>query len=302
MDRSRRQGASGAGQPTAPPASSRLTVRKPKNRRRPGSAWSRLPKPQAIADSCGRAVRRALPVAAVTLAACWIGGAMWAGHRWVTSSPRFSITAITIDGTHRVDPAALRAALPVQVGDNVFVSLGAVARAARAHPWIAAVEVRRVLPHTLTIDVREHRAAAVAELGELYLVDASGRPFKRALLEVGEGDGLPIITGVGRAAYAANPELAAATLRAAIEAYTSWQAADRPPVGEVRVDPRGAVTLHTAGQAIAIQLGALGAGLEPRIRTFDAAWAALSDTERARARAIHLDARPDHVTVALAKD
>ena len=35
---------------------------------------------------------------------------------------------------------------------------------------------------------------------------------------------------------------------------------------------------------------------------FDAAWAGLSDAERARTRAIHLGARPDHVTVAFASD
>jgi hypothetical protein len=35
---------------------------------------------------------------------------------------------------------------------------------------------------------------------------------------------------------------------------------------------------------------------------FDTAWAGLSEDERHRARAIHLDARPDHVTVAFAKD
>jgi len=38
------------------------------------------------------------------------------------------------------------------------------------------------------------------------------------------------------------------------------------------------------------------------MHTFDAAWAGLSDAERARARSIHLDARPDHVTVAFVKD
>jgi len=68
------------------------------------------------------------------------------------------------------------------------------------------------------------------------------------------------------------------------------------------LDPHGAVTLHTYEPAIAIQLGALGPELADRMHTFDTAWAGLSDAERARARAIHLDTRPDHVTVAFASE
>jgi cell division septal protein FtsQ len=302
MDRSRRQGANGARPATAPPASSRLTVRKHKNRRRPGSVWSRLPKPGAIADACGRAVRRSVPAVAAVAVLGAVGCGVWAGHRWLTTSPRFAITAITVAGTHHVDPEDLRAQLPIRIGDNVFAGLAGVARTARDNPWIAAAEVHRILPHTIAIEVREHTAAAVVELGELYLVDASGRPFKRAALETGEGDGLPIITGIGRAAYTADPEAAATTIQGAIAAFDGWNRAARPAIGEVHVDRHGAVTLHTYDQAIAIQLGALGAELGARMQTFDAAWAGLSDAERAHARAIHLDARPDHATVAFAKD
>jgi cell division protein FtsQ len=264
--------------------------------------WSRLPKPGAIADACGRAVRRSLPAVAAVAAAAVLGGGAWAGYRWMTGSPRFAITEIAVHGAHHVDADALRAALPIRLGDNVFTGLAAVASTARANPWVAAVEVRRILPHTISIELREHVPAAVVELGELYLVDAAGAPFKRAALETGEGDDLPIITGIGRAAYGAAPDAAATTIREAIAAFDSWRAAARPAIGEVHVDPHGAVTLHTYEQAIAIQLGALGQGLGARMHTFDTAWAGLSDAERARARAIHLDARPDHVTVAFAKD
>jgi cell division protein FtsQ len=164
------------------------------------------------------------------------------------------------------------------------------------------VEIRRILPHTIAVEVREHVPAAVVSLGELYLVNAEGQPFKRAVLEAGEADGLPIITGLDRAAFAADLVATAATVRGAIAAFDGWRAAGRPAIGEVHLDPHGALTLHTYDQAIAIQLGALGPELSTRIHTFDTAWAGLSETERAHARAIHLDGRSDHVTVAFAKD
>ena len=277
-------------------------MRKHKNRRRPGSAWSRLPKPAAIADACGRAVRRSLRAVAVGAAVAAVAGSVWGGYRWLMRSPRFAITALTVEGTHHIDGDQLRRALPVHLGDNVFVDLAELARVVRTDPWVASAEVHRILPHTIAIEVHEHVAAAVVELGDLYLADASGHPFKRAAVETGEADGLPLITGVGRAAYTADPEAAARTVCDAIAAAETWRTADRPAIGEVHVDPHGAVTLHTAAPVIAIQLGALGAGLGARMHTFDAAWAGLSDAERAHARAIHLDARPDHVTVAFAKD
>jgi len=313
MDRSRRQGANSARPATVPPASSRLTVRKYRNRRRPGSVWTRLPKPQAIADACGRALRRSLPAVAAVVALVLLGGVAWAGHRWVTSSARFAIAEVAIRGTHRVSADELRAALPVQPGDNVFADLAAIARAARTSPWIESAEVHRILPHTITIEVREFVAAALVELGDLYLVDATGHPFKRAAIEAGEADGLPVITGIGRTAYLTNRAAAASKVRAAIAAYDRWRAADRPAIAEIHVDPHGGVSLQTTSRAaqpratahdpsIAIQLGPLGGELDARVQTFDAAWSALSDAERARTRAIHLGARPDHVTVAFAND
>jgi cell division septal protein FtsQ len=266
--------------------------------------WSRLPRPSAIADACGRLVRRSLPAAAALAALAVLGGALWAGYRWLTRSPRFAITEIAVHGAHRVDPEALRSRLPIHLGDNVFADLTAAARAAGADPWIAAVDVRRMLPHTIVVELREHTAAAVAALGEdeLYLVDAAGRPFKRAAFAAGEADGLPIVTGLDRAAFAADPATALATLRAAIAMVDRWRAASRPAIGEVHIDPHGAIALHTYDPAIAIQLGALGDDAGARLHAFDTAWAGLSAAERARARAIHLGARPDHVTVAFATD
>jgi len=301
MDRSRRQGTNGARPATAPPASSRLTVRKHKNRRRPGSAWSRLPKPAEIADACGRALRRSLPAVAVVVALCAVGSGFWGGYRWLTSSPRFAITAIAIEGAHRIDVDQLRAELPVRIGDNVFADLPAIARVVRSNPWIAAAQVHRILPHTIKIELREHVAAAVVMLGEPYLAEPSGRLFKRVELDV-DTDGLPIITGIDRATYTADRAAGERTVRDAIAAAAGWRTGARPTVREVHVDAHGAVTLHTHDQAIAIQLGALGDGLGARMRRFDAAWAGLSETERARARAVHLDVRPDHVTVAFAQN
>lgn len=304
--------------PPSPPPSSRITLRARKNRRRAAPLWSRVPRPQAIADACGRALRRSLPA---TIAACVVivaGGALWLGYRFVTTSPRYAITAIEVRGARHLSASEVRAIVPVAIGDNVFAtSTDDVVRALRRHPWIAEATAERVLPGELLVEIREHEPAAVAVIGEAYLVTAGGRPFKRAEIEAGDGAGLPIVTGVGRDAYRRDPAGAARTITAALDALARWRAGGgRPEIGELHVTAQGTLTLRTYDRAAAIDLGPLltpaGAGelaaapaaldLDARLRTFDVAWAELDPGERARARSFHLGARPDHVTVAFAKD
>ena len=288
--------------PPAPPRASRLAVRKRNNRRRSAPLRSRLPGPRQLADACGRALRRAVPAMLALVGVAAVGGGAWWLHQFVTHSPRFAVTRIEIRGTHELDPDAVRARLPFRPGANVFTAdLGRAERLLDAQPWIAEAHLRRELPHTIVVDVRERVAAAIVDLDGLYLADADGKVFKRAATEVGEGAGLPVVTGLGRDAYAADPAAAAADIAHALAALDAWRAeAGRPAVAEVHVDRRG-LTLYTYDDAIAIRLGdADGDALAARMRTFDRAWAALRPDERARTRAIHVDdhVRPDHVTVA----
>jgi len=297
MDRSRRQGTQRA--PSDPPAASRLTVRAKPNRRRAPTTplWSRLPKPAVVANACGRLLRRSLPALIGLAVIGAIGGTAWAGYRFVTTSARFAISAIEVRGNHHVTADQVRAALPVAIGDNVFAAnVDSLTRELRTNPWVASADAHRILPRTLVIEVREHEPAAVADLGGLYLVDANGRPFKHA--ELDETAGLPIITGLDRTAFVADPTAAAHTIASALSALATWNSGQRPAIGEIHVDLHGALTLHTYEQATAIQIGTMDAGLAARMHTFDVAWAQLDDSERDRARAIHLDPRLDHVTVA----
>lgn len=319
MDRSRRRGAPreltartardkagaarGLNAPSAPSASRLVVKARPNaNRRRTPSVplWTRLPKPVAIASGCGRVLRRSLPALIVIGAVTAVGSSAWAGYRFVTTSARFAITSIEVQGSKHVGADQVRSALPVAVGDNVFsANLDSLTHELHANPWVASAEARRVLPHTLVIEIREHEAVALADLGGLYLVDDHGQPFKRAQLDADEGAGLPIITGIDRAAFLADPTSAAKLISSALAALVTWNnQTGRPTIGELHVDLHGALTLHTYDSATAIQLGAIDAGLAARMHTFDVAWAQLGTSERARARAIHLAPRLDHVTVA----
>jgi cell division protein FtsQ len=220
----------------------------------------------------------------------------------VTTSDRFAIAEIQIRGNHHLTTEQIRTALPVTVGDNVFAAdLDTVTRQLRTNPWIASVDAHRILPHTIVIELREHVPAALAELGGLYLVDSSGHPFTR-LDDDGERSGLPVITGLARASYLADPDATAKLIASSLDALAQWNTgANRPAIGEVHVGPDAQLVLYTFEHATAIHLGAVDSAhstLGAHLATFDVAWAELGESERARARALHLDIRSDHVTVA----
>lgn len=312
MERSRRTGPKArpcketTTQAPSVPASSRLTVKNRRNRRRPQSLWARMPGRREIVDACGRALRRALPGIAVTAAILAVGTTLWLGYRFVTTSERFAIAAIEVHGTSQLAEDELRAALPVKVGANIFkADLDDVTRSLRAHPWIASATAHRVLPETIVVEITEHVAAAVVqlgELGELYLVDQAGHPFARAQLDALDGASLPIVTGLDRDRYHRDPDGTARAVTDALAVLARWRTEpSRPAVGEVHLDAHGSLTLHTIEHGTAIELGMPGrAGA--RMKLFDAVWTELTETERERTKTLHLDGRPDHVTVAFAKD
>jgi cell division protein FtsQ len=280
---------------------SRLVLRP--NKKRTSPLVARLPRPREAVDACGRALRRGAPVLVTIAALSIIAGGLAFGHRFLTTSHRFAISEVEVRGSTVLTADEVRELLPFRRGDIIFrASTGKAEAALAALPWIAGVDVRRELPHRIVVDVRERTAAAVVAADELYLVDAAGRPFKRAAVERGEGKGLPIVSGVPRDLYKTAPDEAAARVRRGLDVLAAWSAPSddaRPAAGEIAIEPSG-TTVFTYDSAVAVRLGAAeGDVLAARLARFDATWSSLSPEERARARAIHVDndTRTDLVTV-----
>ena len=297
MDRSRRGGTKLA-RPSSEsnvPAASRLSVRARKNRRRPGSLWSRLPKPRAMADACGRAVRRSVPALVATAAIGVIGSSVWLGYRFVTHlgpvrdhldrGPRQPRTS-------RADE--VRAALPVHVGDNVFATnLGDRRERAAPDPVDRdRLGAPRPPPHARRRDPRARRrprsSSSASSTSSTPAATRSSAPTSPATT-VPACRSSPAST----ASPTRRPRRAPRrSITSALDALATWRAdPTRPAIGEVHLDPHHALTLHTYDSAVAIQLGALGRELAARMQTFDAAWAELTDAERAT-RARHPPRRP----------
>ena len=269
----------------------------------------KLDRTQAAADrkvATGRLARALLVTASVGAAGTAALMAATFGYRWVTTSPTFSIRAVTLSGNRRAATDELVRASGLQPGNNLFTAdLESAERAMAQQPWVKSVELHRRLPATVQIRVTEREPAMIVELDRLYFADADGALFKRAL--GGDDLDLPVVSGVSRVQFQEHRELVEAQLRAVagvIELYRARGLESRYRLEEIAVDDEDGLTLQLAPtqRRTELQTVKLGAGApEEKLEKLAALWDELS-RRNMRAEVIHLDnrARPSWVAVKLA--
>lgn len=187
-----------------------------------------------------------------------VGGAFAAvgGQAWLKRSPHFAVARITVTGNHKASRAELLERGRLALGHNLFaLDLERARTAIAAHPWIDSAELRRRLPDGLELKVVERQPAAVLALGELYLVDREGEPFKR--LQAEDGVDLPLVTGLEREEFErtagpakeARPGRGRERVQLALSAIAAWNKSatgKSEALSEARVAPDG-ITLVTQG-------------------------------------------------------
>jgi cell division protein FtsQ len=216
----------------------------------------------AVADGLGSIGRGVLAVVRVLakllvlvgLLVVLVGGGRIAVQH-VVASPQFALDQIQVTGTGKAREHEIIDASGVALGDRLLaLDTDAIAAKVALHPWVAEARVSRRLPAGLAIDIVERKAAAAVNLGGLYLVDGSGRPFKRATSA--EAAGFPVITGIERSQYVDHREPCEAAFREALAIVAAWSKNPRrPALSEVNVAPRHGFTVFLADGGAEIRLG-----------------------------------------------
>ena len=119
------------------------------------------------------------------------------GYHQLTNAGYFEVKEIVLKGLNRTrEPDVIRLAglnKPV----NIFaLRLGEMGEELKRHPWIKDVSLKRQMPETIIVEVVEHRPVALLDIGEIYYLDETGKPFKKLGTE--EENGLPVVTGFTR--------------------------------------------------------------------------------------------------------
>lgn len=254
-----------------------------------------------VASDKARSWRWLAQVAGALAVTTALVGATILSWRFIHESPHFAVRSIVCSPVQHVSIAALQKRSGVALGTNLFrLDLAQVQRNLRAEPWLQSVRVHRELPSKLVLEVTEQQPVALASMESLYLVNAAGELFKRATPQ--EYPGLPVLTGIGRAAYLMEREQAQQQLREALHILQRYQLGPgRPRVGEAYLDRFAGVTLYT-DQGVAIRLGrGSDEELAARLHRLDVVLAALRQSGQTPS-VLFLDnrAHADLVTVRLA--
>ncbi len=240
-------------------------------------------------------VMRVIAVAVVGVGAVAVGRLV---ERHVRTSPAFAVSEIALEGHVRLTRDELLETAGLALGRNVFdVSPQLAEERLAHHPWIAEAHVRRRLPGSYEIEVRERRAVALLLLGEPFLVAEDGAVFKRAA----DGDpiDLPVITGVERERFTRDRGFRTSILLEAVALLHDYRGAGlarREPIAELHVERDDGLSLFVGDDAMYVRLG--HGPFRPKLRRLRTVLDELSARD-ARAQYVYLDneRRPDRVTV-----
>lgn len=135
-----------------------------------------------------------------------VGLALWRAAMLVAESPALRIAHIVLHGNDRLSRGEAMALVGDLHGQNILaVRLEDWRQRLLTSPWVEDAIVRRVLPNTLDVLVRERTPMGLARLGrDLYLVDAQGVVIDEYGPSYADLD-LPVIDGLGPPAGADAP-------------------------------------------------------------------------------------------------
>ena len=170
--------------PRTPPPLARRRNRRVKPRTGPG-----------VLVQMGHGLRAVFPTLLALIIVLGLGIGAVEGWRRISQSPYLRVRAIDVHGTHRATSAEIIAYTGVKLGQPILAcDLDAMALNLRRHPWVRTASVRRRLPDRLVVEVAEHTPTMLVSLGDLYIADEDGQPFK--IFSVADQLVLPVITGM----------------------------------------------------------------------------------------------------------
>ena len=182
----------------------------------------------------------------------------WRGTALVLGAPALQVSRISLRGHERLSSGEVLALVDGLRGQNILtVDLDEWQQRLLASSWVEAAHVRRILPSSVDIQLRERRAIGIGRLAtSLYLIDGSGVVIDEYGPNYAELD-LPIIDGL--AARPADGASAVDPMRARLAARVIAGLQARPDLAD-RVSQIDVSDAHDAvvileGDTVMLRLG-----------------------------------------------
>ncbi len=129
-----------------------------------------------------------------------MGGIFGIGYgivRFLRTSKHFAIQHLSISPLKYIDAEKVHTYAQTFQGENLFrLDLEKAQRKLAEIPGVAYISIRRKIPNSLIIEIKEHIPTMVVDLEGPYCANAEGEIFRRATPE--EMTTLPILVGIKR--------------------------------------------------------------------------------------------------------
>jgi len=169
----------------------------------------------------------------------------------------FQVREVEVEGGRKIPRETLLSLTAVEGMPNLFsVELKEVVKRLESHPWIQRVQVRKVFPDKILIQVEEKKPMAIIQLGELYYIDAKGEIFS----PVGERDGYnyPYLTGLTRQVLEKDPAEAKRLINKALELLRIVDQEKTPAleeISEVHMEKAFGIYCFTKAEGVEVRMG-----------------------------------------------
>lgn len=216
-----------------------------------GRTWRRIWTPERLAyvrSAAGVVLMVALSIAAA-----------WGIRRYVSTSPRFAVRSIRVDGTVKRSSEQVVAAADLQMGQNIFgVDLEATRARILRDPWVEEASVQRKLPSTMVINITERQAAAVVMIGDgAYVCTHEGDIFKKAEPSDPLSEAV-VITGLTTDEIDKDRAAVMRRVRGALDLLSEYQSrgpSKRLPPEELHLGDDGTASLMIGTEPVTLELG-----------------------------------------------
>lgn len=198
-------------------------------------------------------------VVLVILAICALSLCFALGYYYFFYFPHFQVKHVKITGCNKVSPLDIIERANVNVPTNLLLlRLEEIGERLGENPWVDEVELKRVFPDTLEIEISERRPVAVVSSDALYYVDRKRILFKK--VTGNDPINYPIITGIERYIYSEDDRILLGKTLDLIEWTTEPHTTsfNFPKIANIHVDKNTGLTLFTLNRGIQVEMGLNG--------------------------------------------
>ncbi len=117
------------------------------------------------------------------------------GYDFFTQCDYFMASIIEVKGYKSLSKEEVIEQSQINIGQNILsINLSTARKRLLSHSWISEAEVRRELPNSIYIGIKEHEPLAILDIGRKFIINAHGTVFKE--WKPSDPNNLPIINGL----------------------------------------------------------------------------------------------------------